>query len=162
MPLMTILILIGVVSLVLGPIMLMQPTQAERRLARLREVAAQAGLRVHLQPLPSTVHSDDRVGMAAMYCLPWQEQKHARATWLLTKRGYSHELHFDGLWEWHGKDREASEHSLRDAMAKIPPKVLAVARGPQGLCCYWTELGNEGDVKVIAAWLKDELFAITA
>jgi len=140
--------------------MLMQPTQAERRLARLREVAAEAGLRVHLQPLPSTASGDARVDMAGVYCLPWQEQRHTRTSWLLTKRGYRHELHFDGLWEWQGDGREACPDLLKEALAKVPPKVLAVARGPQGLCCYWSELGNEGEVNELAAWLKNNLLLI--
>lgn len=160
MPLTTILILLGVLSLALGPIMLMQPTQAQRRLARLREVAVTAGLRVHLQTLPKTAVGGDRVGMAGVYCLPWQEQRHTRATWLLTKRSYAHELNFEGLWEWQDDGREDCSDRLKTALETVPAKVLALGRGPQGLCCYWSEVGNEEDVKAIAKWLKNDLLAI--
>lgn len=162
MSLMTIFILIGVVSLVLGPIMLMQPTQAQRRQMRLREVALQAGLRVHIHPFPSTAHCDDRVGMAAVYCFPWKEQRHTRTAWLLTKRAYPHELHFSGVWEWQGEGREEQVALLKRALEKVPKKVLAVMRGPQGLCCYWSELGSEDDVTQLASWLKDELLSIAS
>ena len=142
--------------------MLMQPTQADRRLTRLREAAGLAGLRVHLQPLPKTAAGDDRVDMAGVYCLPWQEQRHTRDSWLLAKRKYTHDLHFVGHWEWQGEGRENNEDRLKTALETVPPKVLALARGPQGLCCYWSEIGNEEDVNALADWLKTNLLTIVA
>ena len=160
MSLMTILILLGVVSLVLGPIMMMQPSPAQRRMASLREAALKNGLRVHMQPVPTSVKLDYYLDMAAMYCLPWTEQKHTRSSWLLTQRSYTHELHFDGVWEWQGEERELNVKALKCALAKVPNKVFAVARGPQGLCCYWSEFGKEEDVQALARWLKEDLLQI--
>jgi hypothetical protein len=77
-----ILVIIGVVAMVFGPVMMMQPSKLERRQAKLRALASQLGLRVHLQPVPETVQMDEPIAMSAMYCLPWKEQRHTKSSWL--------------------------------------------------------------------------------
>lgn len=150
-----IIIIALAVAMVVGPIMLMQPTQQQRREAARRQHAAALGLRVHLQPPPEG--SKIEAKQVAMYCLPWQEAKQGRNSWCLVKRPFEHELHFLGAWDWQIKPTTALPEAAIDAhsLSTLPEGVIAIAAGPQGLCCYWQERGELERVDQISVWLQD-------
>lgn len=148
-----ILLCLAAVALFFGPVLLMQPTPAQRREARLRKKALDLGMRVHLQPVPKD-SGETRAKMIAAYCLPWENNKDASNVWLLVKTGYSHGLHFSGHWDWEKKAEGGNLSALQQALETVPERVTAIASGPQGLCCYWNELGGEQVLEEIANWLK--------
>lgn len=149
-----ILLCLAAVALVLGPIMLMQPTPTQRREARLRQSALELGLRVHLQAVPKETDTDARAKMMAAYCLPWASSKDANNAWILVKTKYSHGLHFSGPWDWEKEAEGGNFLALQQSLETVPERVVAIASGPQGLCCYWDELGGEQVLEEIATWLK--------
>ncbi|NIB41292.1 hypothetical protein HBA55_16945 [Pseudomaricurvus alkylphenolicus] len=157
----TILIVGCAVALLLGPIMLMQPTAGQRRQAALRQCAADNGLRVHLQPPPEGADGTEKLNSSAMYCLPWKRAKDARNVWVLVRRAYEHELHAFGRWDWQGEGAgSVSMAMMADRLKRLPAPVFAVASGPQGLCCYWSELGDEAVVRELAQWLQQTAGAL--
>jgi len=149
-----IIICLAAVALILGPILLMQPTPSERREAKLRKLAMDCGLRVHLQQYPAGAEGEGRSKTIASYCLPWADKKDARKAWVLVKTKYEHGLHFDGRWDWDKKAEGLKLDALKQCLDTVPERVVAISSGPQGLCCYWNELGGEGIVGDIDAWLK--------
>lgn len=149
-----VVICLAAVALFLGPILLMQPTPSQRREAKLRKLAMESGLRVHMQKYPEGAETDGRAKTITSYCLPWADKKDARDAWVLVKTKYDHGLHFHGQWDWNKKADLVKEAALRRSLDTVPERVVAIASGPQGLCCYWNELGGEGVVKEIDEWLR--------
>ena len=149
-----ILICLAAVALLLGPIMLMQPSAAQRREAGLRQRAIENGLRVHLQVPPEGTQSPLKNKALPMYCLPWTEQADTRHTWGLVKKPYAHELHWAGKWDWAIRSENRNVERVMVVLESAPEKVLALVSGPQGLCAFWSELGSPDDVDEISNWLK--------
>jgi len=148
-----ILICLGAAALLLGPILLMQPSAGQRREAKLRQCALEKGLRVHLQVPPTGADVPNYVKTMAMYCLPWTEQGDTRHVWTLVKKNYSHELHCHGRWDWGIKCESRDVSPVLSLIDQVPEKVIAIAGGPQGLCGFWSEIGSEADVEAISEWL---------
>lgn len=153
-----IIICLAALALIVGPVMLMQPTPAQRREASLRKEASSQGLRVHFQPIPEGCDFQSRNNQAVTYCLPWQHQSDIKNQWLLVRKRFAHELHFSEQWDWVQKPKAAVaaqvENALRDVLVDTPDFVFAVASGPQGLCGFWSEMGEVEKVRVIGQWLK--------
>lgn len=157
-----ILICLGAAALLLGPILLMQPSAGQRREARLRQRAADQGLRVHLQVPPEGTDVPRHIKSMPMYCLPWTEQGDTRHVWSLVKKKYVHELHCHGLWDWSVACASRNVDCVLQTLDQVPPKVVAVAGGPQGLCVYWSEIGPDNDVDTISTWLHETLAVLKA
>lgn len=150
-----ILICLGAVALIIGPILLMQPSALQRREATMRLLAAEQGLRVHLQPPPEGASVPPDLRMAAMYCLPCKNRDDAKDTWVLVKKSYSHELHWSGFWDWQTSSSRLNKKDFNTCLQRVPDTVFAIANGPQGLCCYWLEKGGEEAVQSISSWLHE-------
>jgi hypothetical protein len=145
--------------------MLMQPTPAQRRETRLRDVAAKRGLRVHFQPVPKGCdHSNGANKQAITYCLPWKQQADIRNVWVLIRKTFSHDLHAMGRWDWlmpPGAVPADFAQQLNPLVDELPDFVYAISSGPQGLCCFWNELGSEEHVNALADWLENTASKIT-
>lgn len=149
-----VLLCLGAIALFLGPLMLMQPTASQRREAKLRKQALDLGLRVHLQQIPKEIAADSRSKTIASYCLPWENKKDANNVWILVKTKYSHGLHFHGPWNWEKEAEGGNLIALQQSLETIPERVVAIASGPQGLCCYWNEQGGDAVLEEINTWLR--------
>jgi len=152
------LIIAVAIALVLGPVMLMRPSQRQQRQLKLRNCATRMGLRVHMMPLPSLGAGSQQgpSSPCATYCLAWPPEQADTSGWLLLKGKMEHEIHFHGVWVW-ATNQAAEEHwhpLLRAVLNAIPNGVLGLGNGPQGLSVYWNEVGDENDVKVLADLLK--------
>ncbi|GAA5317228.1 MAG: hypothetical protein AseanaTS_24320 [Candidatus Pelagadaptatus aseana] len=160
-----IIICLAALALILGPIMLMQPTPAQRRETRLRNAALKRGLRVHYQPIPKgSDHNSGSRKQAVTYCLPWHEQDDIRNVWVLIKKSFVHDLHVFGDWDWLQSPSHMPEGfvtELEQGVNCLPGNVYALCSGPQGLCCFWNELGSENDVEAIADWLEQTAASIS-
>lgn len=153
------LIIAVAIALVVGPVMLMRPSQRQQRQLKLRNCATQQGLRVHMMPLP-TLGAGSQEGPSrpcAAYCLAWPPQHADTSGWLLLKGKLEHEIHFHGVWVW-ATNQAADDYwhaLLRTVLQSLPDGVLALGNGPQGLSIYWNEVGDEAAVKALADLLKD-------
>lgn len=152
-----ILITVLALCMVVGPVMMMQPNTAQKRLMQRRDLAMRLGMRVHLVPVPAGVKASEGTSQLAMYCRPWRSAERSRIQWQLSRRGYAHGMHFCEHWDWEGApDQSGDAASLTAArLARLPESVLAIGAGPQGLCCYWEERGGDERVEAIAAWLAE-------
>lgn len=154
MTLLTMFICLGVVSLIVGPIMLMQPTPSQQREAGLRNKAIQQGLRVQLLPLPKGMESrTNQIGVC--YSLAWPSVKSMPLTWGLMRKNFEHDMHVFGVWDWYLKPNNDDLIDLPERLIKLPEKVYAITCTPQNLGCYWSEMGQDEDVVAIANWLNE-------
>lgn len=140
------------VVMIAGPIMLMQPTPAQRRLKRLRDAAMTQGMRVRLQPIPGETAKAGSMQPAA-YCLPWPEDCRMQAEWILRKRAFSHEMHAFNHWEWLKEPVNDPIDVVAPWLDKAPEFCQALSCSPDGLCAYWQEFGEVANVEALAGWL---------
>ncbi|TQV81370.1 hypothetical protein FKG94_09780 [Exilibacterium tricleocarpae] len=139
------------VVMVVGPVMLMRPTNLQRRQSRLRAYAGGKGLRVRLQAVPEGAKSPDARQLLPVYILPATDAEAGTKPpppWLLVRRSLSHEIHFSGHWDWQGDQRAAPccWDGLRETLERLPADVIALGRGPQGVYVFWAEEGSEQSV----------------
>jgi hypothetical protein len=152
----TIFIFLGVLSLIIGPVMLMQPTPTQRREANLRNKALEQGLRVQLLPLPTgMVNRTSKTGVC--YSLAWPSAKSMPLTCSLIRKRFEHDLHVYGVWDWYIKPDNEELVDLLSRLTKVPDKVYAITCTPQNLGCYWSEIGQDDDVEDIANWLNKSI-----
>jgi hypothetical protein len=123
------------VLFVSGSVFAMQPSPRQRQLARMRQAAVAAGLRVRMVPGESL----------ADYALPWRlaELEAARATDFVATRE-------EGSGWALGVRGGPSEAGLRAALASLPASVRRVAGGADGLVVRWPERGGDAEVRAIA------------
>lgn len=150
------------IAMMLGPILIMQPSRRQRRLAQLRAAAAKQGVKVRMAPMPEgTIRAGDSV---AVYYRPWPDQKQHRQSWMMARQPFAHGLHFADDWDWVGRGRAAVawHEPLRRLLPSLPGSVLAVEAGSGSLGLAWLEQtqGKSVDEAVgeISLWL-DQLMA---
>jgi hypothetical protein len=157
-----ILLLIGVVAMVVGPIMMLQPTSLQRRQEQLRARAMALGLRVKITSLPKQATDMELPEAIPMYYLPYpqepegQESQRLDETWLLLRGAYEHETNFLGRWMWHGAARAGFTEAtrLQHLLPSLPGSVLAIGKSPEGISLYWTEAGGLPTLEQLADLLK--------
>lgn len=141
------IIILFAVALVIGPVMWLKPSSRDRRLASLRQNAASAGLKVQMQALPASQGE----GNAAVYFSQWRNPRRLQTGWTLELQRMSHEMHFDGVWDWR-KGRQAPELAhkpLKELVGKLPADATAIICGDSGLGVQWRERSGEDGLKVI-------------
>ena len=142
------------VAMVVGPIMLIKPSNRAQRQAALRTQAGVHGLMVAMvkvgaydQPL-------------AGYTLPLQRKAgQPIATWQLERKTFKHEAHFLDDWDWSNDGRPLAGGGqdypiLRETLVHIIPSIVAVGENRAGVYLVWTERGIEGDAQVSVAKIK--------
>lgn len=151
-----IFLLIGIVAMVVGPIMMLQPSAAQRRQENLRARAAHLGLRVKIVSLPQQATQSEQPAAIPVYCLPHEPPGQSYSPWLLLRGTFAHEAHFFEAWQWHGTTKAAplEQEWLRKNLASLPGSVAALECGQQGICVYWTEAGGEKVLEGISALLS--------
>jgi|SRR5690606_9678520 hypothetical protein len=158
-----VLLLIGVIAMVIGPIMMLQPTSLQRRQEQLRSRAIELGLRVKVTSLPRQATDLEAPEAIPMYYFSPPQEREERdgqkqgGTWLLFRGAYEHETNFIGHWMWHGTGRAGSveQAKLRYLLPQLPASVLAVGKSPEGVSVYWTEAGGVPTLEQLAQRLKE-------
>ncbi len=133
----------------------MQPSATQRREARMRKLALDLGLRVHLQEPPKGSRCPPQRKLLPLYCLPWERSRKDRGGWSLVRKNFSHELHYSGEWDWGDKPSRLPPEAFKQCLQAAPEVVLAVTLGAAGLCVFWEEYGGDQQVNVIADWLRE-------
>lgn len=143
--------LVAIVALSFGPLLMLQPSVAERRQGELRNRAMQLGLNVSIGALPKQDTDTEAPGMMAIY--RWSRH-HSRAPgqcWTLLRAAYSHEQHFLQTWAWQGIGRPgARERAVLEAMVpRLPDSVLGLGADSSGWYAYWTESRHAGELECL-------------
>lgn len=148
---------VAVVAMVVGPIMMLQPSASQRRQEQLRATATAFGLRVKIMSLPRQATDTDTPGALPMYCLPRvQANVEQVSTWLLLRGAYIHEAHFFAEWQWFGAGQASAleQQWLCIHLPRLPKSVAAVSSTPEGVCVYWSEAGGEKVLQGLAELLR--------
>jgi hypothetical protein len=140
-----------VFTMMVGPILLMQPSRRDRKIAALRTKAGDLGLKVTLQSLER--------GLTPVYERRWpsmEKSKRVGVEWVLERQTYSHGIHFADWWQWLGQGRPPAAvlPILAERLSTLPATVSVVEATPLGLRCYWSEKGGEPVLLQLAEWLK--------
>lgn len=128
-----------VVAFVAGSVLSLRPSPRQRQLARLRERAVAAGLRVQWRP----------GGQDTGYLMPWSLPEAARGVAL----HFSCERPSDALWPRCGPS--GAEAEIHTALSALPASVTAVRAFPEGVQALWSEAGTLADVDAIARALRE-------
>lgn len=152
------LILLGlaVVAMVIGPIMMLQPTSKQQAQEVLRRRAIELGLRISIVTMPKQAADSDTPDAIPMYCLPWLQRNTRVQEWLLLRTSFSHEGHFLENWQWHER-RQASiaeQARLHRSLPKLPGSIRAVGANSHGYCFYWTERGGIAQLEQLVPFLE--------
>ncbi len=140
----TIVIIILVVALAMGPVMLAMPSKRQSYLARLRASAQRKGFYVQLTQLTLGPAEGDKLRLAA-YRLMW-DQKVKLPSWRLLRKHYEHDFHFQGAWDWEGPTVTLSQQVegwLKKHLNELPDSVKGVGADNNGVTLYWLEQGGE-------------------
>lgn len=140
MNLWAILLIVGTLALLIGPVAMLQPTHRERRQAKLRTKARALGLNVHLQKLPQLIEGDTQNQAMPLYVQP----KRTKREWCLVRTRYAHGAHVQQWWEYSSAERPSSamQKALDEVLKTLPSSVMGVSRTPEGLGFFWTEKGG--------------------
>jgi len=135
-----------------GPVMLMQPSARQRRLAKLRQEAAAAGLTVGVTAWPNQIN-EKPTGLMR-YSLPWPPDKRAQNKILLVRKDYSHEMHIADIWQ------KFPETALANAAlvgflgnTAVLPSVAALGFDGLGAFVDWNE-NNSSELEPLIAFLQ--------
>lgn len=156
----SILILVFVVAMVVGPLMLMRPTPSQARIAKLREQAQQLGLRIRLGNNP---FNKDPVGLA-VYSLPWKEKPKAPKQFSLFKKNYTHEIHFLDEWDWSKQDTLTATQmmSLKTVLGSLDGNISGVECNRSGVSLYWNERLSGKTADEVLSALRATLIQLSA
>ncbi len=117
--------------------MLMQPTAAQRRLARIRALAAKKGLHVRLGRNPASGEPKE----LAVYSLVEAKKGESYKPWCLARQSLEHEINFFEDWDWvsgtHAQDK--IHEALKKWLPNLPTPIRAVRVSEQSISLYWTE-----------------------
>lgn len=150
-----ILLVIGIIAMVVGPIMMLQPNAGQRHQEVLRNRATELGLTVKIVSLPKQATDSELPAAIPMYCLPHEVPAVNLSSWLLLRGAYVHESHFFEQWVWHGQAKASATEQewLRKHLASLPRSVAAIGCNPGGVCFYWAEAGGEPVLEGLAELL---------
>lgn len=142
-----IIIVILVVAMIVGPIMMMQPSAREKRVSHWRQTAIEEGFSVRMRKVEQSNHAE--------YIYPWAN-KAKRASWTLTKQNYVHDIHFLDYWEWDGTGRPSTAmlESLAEYIKTLPAGASLIEANAAGMACCWDEQGSDADFRTILDGLK--------
>jgi hypothetical protein len=129
--------------MVFGPVMMLQPSAAERRQASLRKRALQLGMRMQMLALPARATDSEAPKTMPAYCMA-PPGAGGIGYWILQRAAYEHELNFLKSWYWEGPPASPAEQQvLSEWLPKLPASVVGVSAGARGWCFFWEERGGE-------------------
>jgi hypothetical protein len=139
-----VIIMVVVVALVVGPVMMMRPSPAQKNKERLRAIAFAKGIRISVRNLPQQATESEKPAPVPVYFFA-PTVHHLDDDWFLLRTSHAHDLHFLGWWEWHDKLRATEDEQavLKQYLPLLPESVRAVSMGSKGVCVYWQEQGGD-------------------
>lgn len=166
---MWLVVMVLILGFVVGPIMWVLPSKRDKRIAKLRNYAAQEGVRVRLvarSSLPGISEAEGSSVNLVRYSINWDSESDDAETassskvvnlpWRLQVGRIEHEAHFSGNWEW-AKDLIAGQkwhRSLREILTALPDDVHVIENTPYDLAIFWQEKGSNSEVDRLVEILK--------
>ncbi|MFL0808999.1 MAG: hypothetical protein K6L76_01160 [Agarilytica sp.] len=155
------LIIVFAIAMVLGPVMLMQPSPGMARIAKLRTQASTLGMAVRL---PSPLKNGEKV-RGAVYTLPLDpvlQKIDDLPYWSLRRLGHSHGIHFNQKWDWGGKQKAlpCMQACLHACIDELPEGIAAIEMNASGLGMQWDERIGEQAPEAAVEALKQRLEAL--
>ncbi len=147
--------LIVALGLIIGPVMMMRPNPAQKKLEAMRLLARTQGVQCSIRNLPQQADELEKPSPIAVYFLPPTDST-ASTSWMLMRTRYQHDINFLGWWAWRNEVRpsDAAQAVLREQLEFLPESVRAVSAGAEGISVYWNEQGGEPVLKQILNLLK--------
>jgi hypothetical protein len=148
-----IVFIIIAVAMAVGPIMMMQPSARDRRLANLRQKAAALGLQVRM----TDIIWDQKKRSVAIYNLPVDLPKGTLA-WCLLRGAYKHDIHFDGEWQWRSPTEQAPteyHEQLHAFIKRLPSDIVGIDINRNTVGLLWLEQSSELTVEQLKDWLEE-------
>jgi hypothetical protein len=141
------LLMIGVFSLVVGPIMWMQPSPRQKELAQIRMDARVQGLSAQIVPTPvqiTQIESDT----VAKYSYYLRENKR---TIIRTKQMFTPHHNEAGLiTHWRDEKEQIVTGELAEVMAQLPQSSYLLELVGNSASLYWKETGGVDQLKIIS------------
>jgi len=128
-----------VVVMIVGPIMMVQPSRYQKRLARLRTLAAKRGLRVRLGQNPAP--GEPRQLAIYSHAIETNKRLQKIPTWSLARQTLEHELNFATGWDWLC-ERQAPKvlhEPIQQWLMALPASIRVVEVTEHSVGVYWTE-----------------------
>lgn len=147
-----IILIVLAIAMAVGPIMLMQPSTRDRRLASLRQEAAQAGLDVRM----ADYEKGEQKTSVAVYTYQVNLPKNT-PTWSLLRRSYAHEIHFHSTWEWQSTNKKISskkEDELHQFLDGLPVDIVGLEVNEMRVGVWWQEKPSAMTIKTIKQLLQ--------
>ena len=146
-----ILIALAVV-MAIGPVMMMQPTTRDRRLASLRHEAAQSGLHIRMDEYEKNGHTRAVAVYTYQVSLPKKTP-----TWSLLRRSYEHEIHFHATWEWQLTNKKISHQKndqLHQFLDQLPDDIVGLEVNEMMVGIWWLEKPSTMTIKTLKLLLQ--------
>ena len=142
-------LIIGAIALMIGPLMMLQPNKRQQELTALRQMAAQRGIRIHLNKANGKHQS------VAVYSLPWTTAVKTDY-FCLIKQQFTHDLHFSGYWHWEGNGRPPSHWlvPLKNILELLSPDIVGMEVSEDSLGVFWLEKNRQTPLTNIENLLK--------
>lgn len=136
----TIIACVLVVAMLVGPVMLLQPTTQQKRLAKLRSIANNSDLHVRITQNPAS--GDPRQIAVYSFRVPRDIGEPNIKPWCLSRQNFEHELNFVADWDWKDAARPPKEKrdAIRSWLMDLPAPIRAVEVSDVAVEVYWTEV----------------------
>lgn len=139
--------MIGVFSLVVGPIMWMQPSPRQKELAQIRMDARGQGLSPQIVPTPEQITQIES-DTVAKYSYYLRENKR---TIIRTKQIFTPHHNDAGLIiAWHDEKEQVVTGELAEVMAQLPQSSYLLELVGNSASLYWKEAGGVDQLKIIS------------
>lgn len=148
------LIVLLAVALVVGPIMFLQPSVRDRRLIKLRQQAAELGLKIYMADYAVGNQREDVAVYSLISALP-----KTTPSWCLLRRSFQHDAHFHHDWDWSQDIPTLSaeeQQSWKYFLDQLPQDIVGVEVDNKHLGVWWRELSNDITPSDILSWLKEK------
>ena len=151
MSLLTFLMIAAAIALMVGPVMMLQPSARQRQLIALRAQALNMGLKVRM--------SRHKGNSIAEYYSSWtlaDNEKFCGEIWSLQRQNIEHEIHFHRDWNWEGPPAKNQSllNTLHQLLDECPRSIVGLSATPMGVSCLWQERGGEVELQKVGEMLS--------
>ena len=138
-----------VVAMLVGPIMMMQPSKGQLRLAALRKMAATLGLHVNASRIKTPDGS-----LCWYYWLPLAP-KHTAENLVLERKNYAHGMHIADYWAVSEGDKHHAQIAhLTTLLEQLPASVWAFEINAHAIGVHWSEEGGQATLAAFCEQVK--------
>ncbi|UTF60947.1 hypothetical protein [Gilvimarinus sp. DA14] len=146
----TIIIMLLVAAMVIGPVAMMRPSPAQKKREAIRAYAFKQGLGVSVRRVPRIATDLEEPPLLPTYSV---KVKNGEA-WALRRAPFSHESHLAQYWHFtQGRAASATEDFLCAYLPTLSKRVAAVTSASGELSVAWHESFAEADVDSLRGFL---------